>query len=260
MRMRLMLAGVLVLSACSTPQIQPDQERTENATHGFSLAVYFLPLLPAWANYAALGECFREKNVQFIDLAALGRSFNLTYPQLVQFQGIYNELWQQALADYQRLDLPAPEQEKIFYQVLERVRSNVGGVDVPEHDRLNVLWIDPFLAAAQAKEGTTSANLLAAFLKVQEEFVAQGHPLLLSTCLDQNALREWQQKLGLQGEDVRYIGLGHFAPYSAKGKRLPGAVIDSAAFLPGKKVYFYVPRSWAHRNLPWQHATKLRPY
>jgi len=269
MRGKLILGLFLLLSACSTNYIQQDQDRAENAVQASSLAVYFLPLLPAWANYAALGSCFRNKPVQFIDLAALGKSFNLTYPQLIQFQGIYNELWREDLERYQRQDLPAPDQEKIFHQVLEKVRSNVGGVDVPEHDRLNILWIDPFLAAAQQEESKIASSmssalplssLLAAFLKVQDEFVAQGHPLLMSTCLDQDALRGWQQKLGLQGEDVRYIDLGHFTPYTPSGRMMAGEVIHGAAFLPGKKVYLYVPKALVNTNLPWQQASKLRPF
>ncbi len=269
MRGRLILGLFLWLSACSTNYVQQDQDRAENAVQASSLALYFLPLLPAWANYAARGGCFRNKPVQFIDLAALGKSFNLTYHQLIQFQGIYNELWREDLARYQRQDLPAPDQEKIFYQVLEKVRSNIGGVDVPEHDRLNILWIDPFLAAAQQAErkgpsaaasSLTLSSLLAAFVQVQEEFVAQGHPLLMSTCLDQDALRGWQQKLGLHGEDVRYIDLGHFSPYSPSGVMLPGEVIDGAAFLPEKKVYLYVPKDLVKTNLPWLQAGKLRPF
>ncbi|MBP5296964.1 MAG: hypothetical protein J6Y94_06495 [Bacteriovoracaceae bacterium] len=249
----LVVVGLSLGSCSNNPSLDraDDDQREGAAVLASTVAIYFLSPVPAWANYAGRGGCFREQEVQFIDLAALGRSFNLTYAQRIQFQGIYNELWRAYKDHYQVRALPSIEQEKIFYQVLEKVRSEVGGINIPEHERINVLWIDPFLA---------NPTFLTTFAKVREEFVAQGHPMLVSTCLDQSGLRQWQAQLGMAQEDIRYIDLGFFASYQANGRRVAGEIIDSAALFKDKKVYLYLPKTLTGAMLPWENATKLRPF
>ena len=248
------ILALLSLGSCASNialERADDLERETEAVNASTVAIYFLSPLPIWANYAGRGGCFREREVQFMDLAALGRSFNLSYPQRVQFQGIYNELWRAYKDRYRVGVLPSTEQEKIFYQVLEKVRSEVGGINVPEHGRLNILWLDPLLA---------NPAYAARFAQVREEFVAQGHPMLVSTCLDQNGLKQWQAQLGMAQEDVRYVDLGFFASYQANGHRVAGEVIDSAALFPEKKVYLYIPKALTGTLLPWENASKLRPF
>ena len=247
------LGILLSLVGCASSSLEPmdDTSRAAEAVNSSTVAIYFLSPLPTWANYSGRGGCFRESEVQFLDLASLGRSFNLTYPQRVEFHGIYNKLWRAYKNHYRVTALPAQEQEKIFYQVLEKVRSEVDGINVPEHERLNVLWLDPLIA---------NPAWAATFARVQEEFLAQGHPMLVSTCLDPEGLKQWQAKLGMAHEDVRFIDLGFFTSYQADGKRVAGEVIDSAALFPDKKVYLYLPKALAGAALPWENPTKLRTF
>lgn len=171
---------LLVLVSCSNGTVR---DLTVQPYRTSGVEQYFLSELPIWANGSASGQCFRKHSVQFFDFNKLGKAFNLTYPELLEFQAQYNR----RLENYYRtvtVKFVKPMEEAAFFSnTLENVRGGVRLFKVPaEAKKVDVIWLDRFIAHDRIED----------IRKMHESGrFNERLPVLFSACLSQEDLNQW---------------------------------------------------------------------
>ena len=167
---------------------------------------YFLTQLPDWANFSTSGRCKRSTRVRYMHLKNLRKSFYLSYEQAIQFQYMHNMEYQKLKLNSGSELLMLKDEEKLFYNVSDKIQANIMAFRKPKFKRVHVLWIDPFL---------NNPSGLSVFMK--RKIMDKGHPVFISMCLGFHGMNELLNKLKLAGQNIRLIPAGMFSIFTADG-------------------------------------------
>jgi len=170
---------------------------------------YLLPQLPNWANFSRLSQCMRQTPIRYVDFEKLGRSYNMSYAQLIHFQVLFNRY----VADFKEkmsTELIRPkEEELIFQEVLDLVKGGLTSFNQPEYEKVHILYIDDYLNDfAPAQKFIRSQKFLS------------GHPVIVSHCLSQKNLGALLSEHRIDHLGIILLGAESFSPYDVEGKRI----------------------------------------
>lgn len=107
---------------------------------------YFLSDIPSWANFSIEGQCFRKGSVRHLNLSELRNSFSFNYQQAIQFQYMFNRDYHKLKKEHQAKQLFFKDEEKLFYDVSDKIRSGFQAFKKPTFNRIHLIWIDQALS------------------------------------------------------------------------------------------------------------------
>ena len=174
---------------------------------------YFLPALPLWANFTEGGQCQRSRPMIFLDIAALKMGQSLSYEQAIQLQYLLNLTRDERMAETKVKALPPQEEEKLFFDSLQKIQSGFLPFIRPKFERLHLVWLDPVIGnASKMKE-------LHKLLK--SDLMSQGQPIFISLCMSRLDLENFLEKNNLNDARTRLIPMELFSVFSAEGDKKP---------------------------------------
>ena len=242
MRIGIFLLFSFLLS-CSGNEKETGLQRRNLEEYFVSTGVvrYFLPDLPAWANFSDSASCFRDQSIRYFDLNALRNSFSLSYEQSIQLQLLYN--WEaHKKKKLHKVDhIPFKEEEKLFFTQTDRIQAGIRVFRSPKFKRVHLIWIDPYLSEKKPEQSIKKV--------LAKSEMAKGHPVLVSKCLSHAGLNSLLVKASLANQNIRLIGQELFSPFDIDGKKVPGFILYfNELFQKDQKLYFYSRNSFLPKD------------
>lgn len=164
---------------------------------------YILAPLPAWANVHEDSKCRRSKSVKYLDLAAINKSFALTYEQAIAFQYYFDNDYYRDIFKAQK-DLTLQEEEQVFFAAQDKIKAGLRLFQIPKSDVVNVILVDDYLKMPD--------GLFASL--INSEVLSSGRPILFSFCLTRQEIAQKfsSKKVDIEGLTViSYESLSYFS-------------------------------------------------
>lgn len=217
-----------ILLSCSFGSVTP-RNVGEYSTSP-KIVKYYLPELPSWANISSSGNCKRSIPNKYLNFSSLRDDFSFNYNDLVQFQYLFNIEYQKLIKQADRGIIPFAEEEQLFYDVFDKIKTRLFAFRRPTYKRVNLVWID----------NIRKKNLLEL---MSSNSMNNGHPVFVSLCLNQNELVEFIEKSGYSGKDIRALSFEIFSPFNKRLESSGKISLDfSGLFTRKQKLYFYTPK------------------
>lgn len=193
--------------SCSTTRTPHLNSSLENIYISSGIEQYFLPNLPAWANFSTAGQCFRKSSIRFLDFEKLKKSYDLEYEQMLHLQHLLNRKLYAFKTSSGKRELIPKDEAYIFNNAYQKVIGGSYEFRAPKFKKISVVWIDPFIADKR---------------KIRKIFkrkdVQSGHPILLSHCLNSYELEKLAIELKLDDIGVKYLSAEMLSTYSQSSK------------------------------------------
>jgi hypothetical protein len=225
------LALLVLLSSCSFGYVKQDLETTSYSTSG--MEQFFLPELPNWANYSELGRCYKSSSFQYMDFSRLSANYELSYAEMVELQGQFNERREHYFSTTAHKFLKPVEESSLFSNTLEQVRAGVRVFKIPSTAEVEVVWLEGFLQQNKLEE-----------LKgvIKSGRFDERPPILFSSCLSRHRLQKWVAENGLEQAGFYLLSAEWLTPFDQKSILGAGMRLDVSKLLaPGTKVRILVP-------------------
>jgi hypothetical protein len=247
MNIRLILSLFLIFSCTHTPVNDSSlkRRRLDNYYVSSSLTGYFMPELPTWANFSEGAYCQRDTSIKYIDVAKMMGSLSLSYEAVLQAQLMYNDEYQKLEGQKHIDQVTLKDEEKLFYEVTQKIQQGIRTFRTPKYKRLNIVWVDVFKKQALK-------NLM---LSTQ---MSQGHPIFLSFCLSRQGMVRMLKELTLENKNIRLISSELFSVFNSDSKRTSMFALELNKLISkDKKIYFYTQKRKARpRQLKGKFITK----
>jgi hypothetical protein len=120
---------LLTLISCGSSETKKEFDPSFTYTTS-GVEQFFLPELPAWANYSAPGACFKSRSFYYMDFKRLNDAYQLTYAQMVELQAQYNERLENYFRSIELRFVKPVEEASFFSNSLEQVRGGVRRSDL----------------------------------------------------------------------------------------------------------------------------------
>ncbi len=232
----LLLLAIFTFSSCTGNQKKITRKNLDHYYNGASVAQYFLAELPAWANFSPEGKCFRKTSVRYLDLKKVSTSYSLDYPDLIQFQFMFNERLTEVRKKLKNKNLLAKDEEIIFYDIYERIRGGLKSFVRPDYKRIHFIWIDDLLKHSRS----TKLKKI-----VSSEIMNKGLPILISLCLSQEQMSKFVRSSGIADQSIRLISAEMFSPYNGKIELSHKFSLDfGQLFKKKQKLHFFGARDY----------------
>jgi hypothetical protein len=229
--------GLLFLIGCSSTDADKHMKRRnlDEYFSGSGVVRYFLSDLPNWANFSQTASCQRSISPRYLNINTLISSYSYKYEEAIQLQYMYNvemnKLKKRTEAEY----LPFSDEEKLFFTLSDKVQADIRTFRAPKFKRVNFIWIDPLLKSKAGNEKLVSLLNGAA--------MDEGHPVLISLCLNHFEIEAYLSKRGLHNRNIRYIPYEMFSSYSVKGVQEPIFQLHiDQLFKKDQKLFLYIPK------------------
>jgi len=195
---------------------------------GMGLEKYFLSEIPSWANFSSQGRCFRTKSLQYLDIGALMKSFNLSYEDSLQIQATFNEEYLTLKKDLS-LRLTFKDLEIIYFKASQKVSSKIKFFDTPDFKTVHLISVDDILS----DKTQTRLNKLKKFL--QSDVHNDGYPVLISSCMTKTEIEAI-----FPGQSLKILSAELFSSFNEEGEKVPGFNLSLSAFFKShQKIKFY---------------------
>jgi hypothetical protein len=214
---------IFLLSACANQSIK--QRTIEEYYQSSGVEKYFLSSLPIWANFSTIAGCFRNEQIQYLDLNALMKSYSVSYATALQIQGSYNEEYLK-LTKLRDNIVPFSEMQLLFFRASDRVNSKIVFFEPPSFNRIHLVWVD-----------NVDTQKVKKFLKSSVH--DKGIPILLSFCLTKNEL-----EAKFSESNYKIISAEMFSIFDITGAKTPafGLSLDQL-FKANQEVILYSPQA-----------------
>jgi hypothetical protein len=225
--------SVLLLSliSCSSSEVR---QRINDAPYRTSgIEQFFLPELPAWANYSSVGRCYKSSSFQYLDFPKVHASYQLSYAEMVELQAQYNERREDYFRSTAYRFLKPVEESAFFSNTLEQVRGGVRQFKLPKVSQADIVWL----------EGFTQGNKIADLRKMAKtgKFDERA-TVLFSSCLSRQMLNQWVQENGLENVGFYLLSAELLGPYDSKNNFHGGLKLEVSKMInPEVKVNIIVP-------------------
>lgn len=224
--------ALLILISCSNGDVHEISD-TPYRTSG--VEQYFLPELPAWANYSASGKCYKHHSFVYLDLAKLSQNYELSYAQMIELQAQYNERIENYFRSTTIRFLKPVEEASFFSNTLEQVRGGVRHFKLPRVSQVEVIWLEGYESAKQVGE----LKKMAFSGRFDEKL-----PVLFSTCLSRQDMNLWLSENNLDQAGFYLLSAEWLSPYGSEKDLKRGLGIEISKMLEGDvKVNVLVPKN-----------------
>jgi hypothetical protein len=219
---------LLALACSSSVDKASSIKNPEYVYQGAGIEQYFLPELPAWANFSVASACHRKNNTRYLDFNTLRKSYSLNYSELVNFQHMFNRQIASFKINNPTATLYLKDEAYIFNNVYQLLIG--GGRDflIPKYNKISLIWIDPYL--------NDSKKIINIF---QDKKVLEGFPILVTDCMTTQEIETFISKNKLDKFGVKYIGQEMFSPYGTNYKIGTMFTLDFGQILANKDITLY---------------------
>lgn len=183
---------------------------------------FFLPELPAWANYSAPGQCLKASSFTYLNFPKLKEVYQLNYVQMVELQAQYNERLENYFRSTAVRFLKPMEEASFFSNTLEQVRGGVRSLKLPPVAQVEVIWLESFTL----KE----IKALAKSERFNEKL-----PILFSSCHSKQSLALWIAQSGLEEAGFYTLTAEWLSPYDSAAELKAGLKVELAELF-GKNI------------------------
>ena len=246
-------ALALWIASCSLPPKNTGSGNTRRSLDAYyipsDVVKYLLPEVPNWANGSIAGGCHRLENIRYFDAKEVGGSFGLSYFDILQAQINFNQEKQNVLMVARQapdldssklLGLPPKQEELLFYQALDRVQAKFYSFQAPTFKRINLLWIDPYLAWSETPATLPKLKPGMASKLMNNNWSQSGHPVMVSFCLTALELEKVLEHEKIADHNIRMLGTEAMSPYTPDLTIAAGAKFYlSAYFNKDQELHFY---------------------
>ena len=243
------MAVFVFLSSCSTPTADQGVKRRRIDDYYVSSGSvkYFLPDLPIWANSSRSGACFKKTTTRFFQLDSLQSSFAMSYYQAIQFQILFNAIMQEKKGQSSQNFLDLRDEEKVFFETLEKTQAKFYRFDRPDYKRVHVIWIDSYFKEAKG------IKKLRKFMS--SAIMEKGHPVFVSLCHSYKELENLVKVNGFENDNIRILSNEAFSPFDNQKKLTPGVkVFFNNIFKKKQEIHFFAPS----KNIPKEFQGKFK--
>lgn len=206
---------IILASSCTSTGVRQSLEDSPYRTSG--VEQYFLPELPAWANVSPSGACFKSHSFQYFDFPKLSATYQLTYPQMIEFQAQYNDRVENYFRSTAVKFLKPVEESSFFSNTLEQVRGGVRLLKLPNVKEIDVIWLDSYIQLKKVNDLIKMAKSG----KFDERL-----PILFSTCLSKQGLNQWLAENGLDEVGFYTLTANWLNPYGIELTQKAGLHIE----------------------------------
>ena len=199
---------IAIVGGCSATISDTKFEKQDVTTvyTGSSISKYFLSGLPAWANFSSVGNCFRNKEIIYLDLKEIHQNFGYDYFKALNTQLEVNYIISKRPQMEEERGTSIEKRERLFKTALGKIEAGIYRFKGPEFNAVNLVWIDPFLKEDKRK-------YLDEFLK--KDLLNNAPIVLLSTCLNYDEMERIFTQEG-HTEFIKYfISSELFSAYSS---------------------------------------------
>ena len=230
--MRVILFSGLLLAGCALNEKSNFKMRdTRKYFPGSETNRYFLPNLPDWINFSQTAGCRRKVSIRYLDILKLQRSFSLKHTQGIQLQYMFNKILEQIRREKDIKLIPFDREEKIFYDVSNKIQSGILAFRKPSFKQINLVWVDPLLS-----HPAKLADML------NQSFMVKGHPVLISLCKSYFEMEAFLQKNHLSDQNIRIMPLEMFSVFDPQGRMMPSFHLHLPSFFDKKqKLHLFIP-------------------
>ena len=233
------LGIVLIIGACSHPQVEgtPGFERRslDDFYSSAGTLQYFLSEIPLWSRTSVSGHCHQKYSTRYLDVADFMASFSTSYRESLNFQYSFNIEYKKRIAAAEVDSMSFRDQERLFFDVYDRVQSNIFAFQLPRFKRVHLIWVDPILKNSNLK------NDLKKWM--QSEMMNLGHPVLISFCLEREELESFRRNNNIDAS-ARLLSYEVLSPFSNSGKLLYKRFINLNEFLEDKEIHLFIPKDY----------------
>ena len=233
--MNRMIFLLVLFSSCARVQ-QISKTHLDRVHIASKINQYFLADLPHWANFSEQGKCRRNENIRFLHYAHLNQSFSYNYSFVAYLQLLFNEKYRESRKHLQRDFLSPRMEEKIFFQAQDEINSGILPFHLPGLKRVHLLWIDPALKNPRYQEALK--NIL------NTDDFYQGHPILVSQCLNRDQMGLLIHSLTQEDVGFRFISSEMFSPFDQNFNLTHEFQLSLDTILSGKKIILYTIGDW----------------
>lgn len=223
---------IFLISCGTTPRGKLEKRNIDEYYLGTGFVDYFLPQLPSWANYSSVASCRRDISVRYVNLEKLMNSLSFDYESALSIQNMFNNELNARVAQKHIDSLNLGDEEKLFYDVSQRVRQGQRTFKKPRYDRVHVIWLDSIDNPWRLKKLLSSQKM------------SLGHPVLLSMCLSRSHMKVYLKRHGLDNKNIRLISTELLSPYTNKGELSTQMSLDLSELMKKKKIYFFSRKRW----------------
>lgn len=226
--------SALILSSCATPKKNMENRDLEQLYQGAGVERYFLPDIPEWSNFSASSSCVRTSLARYLNFKTIRDSYAMSYEDIVHMQHMLNRRFHTVKSSSDK-QLYLKDEAFIFYNVYEQVAGGSRDFLPPQFDKISLIWIDPYL------ENPSRVGKI-----LELEKVGEGHPVLVSACMDSYSMEKLSEKQGWDRFGVKHISHEMFTPYVSNYTTGHDYILDFSLFLPNKVLTLFAPSVPAH--------------
>jgi len=240
------ICASLILTSCSTietlfsnkeKKLAYSKRIVDEQYRSVALSKFFLPEVPEWLNFSESGQCNREYKLKFFNYTKLRQNFGLNYQKTVHFQNLYNVIYNSNLKKTKTPYLPQKEEEKIFFETLEKIRANQNIFQSPRFPIVNIFWVDYLIN----KKNKKNIFKLKRFLSSRKG--GKGHPIFISLCHSKASIEKFLKKNRFDNGSIKIMSLEMFSTYNQRNQKVPYFSIHLDSFFTKKqKLNLYIPR------------------
>jgi hypothetical protein len=224
---------LLTLASCSLGEVKQQDLDQQPSYRTSGVEQFFLPELPAWANYSIAGECYKSDSFQYMDFPKLVLNYKLNYEQMVELQAQYNIRRQTYFSTTAVKFLKPVEEASFFSNTLEQVRGGVKQFKIPAVPEVDVIWLEAYQQSKKVEELKKMAT---------SGRFEQRLPVIFSSCMSNQRLHRWIQENGLGDAGLYLLSAEWLSPYGPTNELHAGLRVHlSKIFSPGTKVHYLLP-------------------
>ncbi len=206
---------------------------------------YFLPALPAWANFSESAACLRKNPITFFDLDLLMKEHGLNYNQAIQLQYLFNISKQEKMESVKANTLLPKDDEALFFEALQKIQAGFLPFVRPKFSRVHLIWLDPYVE--------DSKKLTELKKKLKADVFNQGEPFFFSLCLSKKETEDFLERSQLSELTSRFLSSEILSVMNHEGKRFPHYLVEmNALFEANQKLHLYLFGETLPRELKGQ--------
>lgn len=223
---------LLVLVSCSNGEVKQNIDESYTTS---GMERFFLPELPAWANYSTAGRCYKSSSFQYLDFPKISANYQLNYEEMIEFQAQYNSRREDYFRTTAQRFLKPVEEAAFFANSLEQVRGGIKQFKAPAVAEVDIVWLEGFIQKNKLDELKIIMNS------------GEGNerlPILFSSCMSRQNLIQWVQENQLGDVGFYLLSAEWLSPFGSDNKLHAGLRLEVLKLLkPGTKFNLVIPKN-----------------
>jgi len=178
---------------------------------------FFLPEIPAWANFSTFGSCYKSDSVLYLDFSKIKAEHDLSYKQMIELQALFNKKRMNYFEEVDKKFLKPVEELAFFANSLEQVKANDTLFKNYDTKKINIIWIESFLRTQEISKLTDI---------LEEDSFIQFPTIIFSSCRSVENLENFLDSHDVDSDSLILIGPEMLTSFSVEGEKKPALEVN----------------------------------